>query len=488
MSNDTGSTGVKRRDFLKVLGASSAAVATVGCSSEKVGKLDSVSRPSRRDGRRRLDLLRHDLPRVRRRLRRHRRDARRARRSSSRAIPSIRSIAARSARAASRRCRASTIPIASAARWSRKAARGRRSRWDDALTLLSQKLGEARSRGGAANAVFLNQHETGSFPALPRRVARRLRHAAAPQRRLRGRQRRHRGEPRSVRRGVAVAVASRTRSSSSRSAPTSSRAGACRVPQQLDFADARAKLDERAALRLHRTAPLAHRSERRPVDRVQAGHRARHRQRARRQGSHRRGGDGERRRRGDASAPAAGARRGEAGARALRCARRQCARRRAGRRRAQPGERRRRHDDPSRRGDHGFEASRAPATSLAAVERMRAGQVPIAFVRGANPAYSLPAGGASSPRRSRRCRSRSASRSIPDETTELCDLDPPRSALARVVGRRGGRCAARSSLQQPAMDPVFAGTRATADVLIAGRAEGSGERARSTRRRTIAAG
>src|SRR6476659_11106900 len=39
MSNETGSTGVKRRDFLKVLGASGAAVATVGCSSEKVGNL-----------------------------------------------------------------------------------------------------------------------------------------------------------------------------------------------------------------------------------------------------------------------------------------------------------------------------------------------------------------------------------------------------------------------------------------------------------------
>ena len=39
MSNQAGSTGVKRRDFLKVLGASSAAVATVGCTSEKVGKL-----------------------------------------------------------------------------------------------------------------------------------------------------------------------------------------------------------------------------------------------------------------------------------------------------------------------------------------------------------------------------------------------------------------------------------------------------------------
>ena len=34
MSNDTGSPGVKRRDFLKVLGAAGATVGTVGCSSE----------------------------------------------------------------------------------------------------------------------------------------------------------------------------------------------------------------------------------------------------------------------------------------------------------------------------------------------------------------------------------------------------------------------------------------------------------------------
>jgi anaerobic selenocysteine-containing dehydrogenase/Fe-S-cluster-containing dehydrogenase component len=38
--------------------------------------------------------------------------------------------------------------------------------WDEALQLFSQKLGETRSRGGAANAVFINQHESGSFPGF----------------------------------------------------------------------------------------------------------------------------------------------------------------------------------------------------------------------------------------------------------------------------------------------------------------------------------
>jgi anaerobic selenocysteine-containing dehydrogenase len=38
MSTEAGS-GVKRRDFLKILGATGATTAVVGCSSEKVGKL-----------------------------------------------------------------------------------------------------------------------------------------------------------------------------------------------------------------------------------------------------------------------------------------------------------------------------------------------------------------------------------------------------------------------------------------------------------------
>ena len=39
MSTDTGSAGVKRRDFLKVLGVSGAAGAAVGCSSQNVERL-----------------------------------------------------------------------------------------------------------------------------------------------------------------------------------------------------------------------------------------------------------------------------------------------------------------------------------------------------------------------------------------------------------------------------------------------------------------
>src|SRR5687767_10703018 len=41
----------------------------------------------------------------------------------------------------------------------------RAATWDEAINLLAQRLGEARGRG-ASNAVFFNQHESGSFPAF----------------------------------------------------------------------------------------------------------------------------------------------------------------------------------------------------------------------------------------------------------------------------------------------------------------------------------
>src|SRR5438105_7165248 len=38
--------------------------------------------------------------------------------------------------------------------------------WDEAIALLAQKLGEARGRGTLGSAVFFNQHESGSFPTF----------------------------------------------------------------------------------------------------------------------------------------------------------------------------------------------------------------------------------------------------------------------------------------------------------------------------------
>ncbi len=95
---------------------------------------------------------------------------------------------------------------------------------------------------------------------------------------------------------------------------------------------------------------------------------------------------------------------------------------------------------------------------------MNAGQVQMLFVRGANPAYSLPKsvqfaeGMAKVPFKvSFSC--------YPDETTELCDVVLPDN---HALESWGDAEATRGVLgmQQPVMDPVY-DTRATADVLLA---------------------
>jgi len=113
----------------------------------------------------------------------------------------------------------------------------------------------------------------------------------------------------------------------------------------------------------------------------------------------------------------------------------------------------------------GFDGIATDAEVLDAVERMRAGQVPIAFVRGVNPAYFLPSS-AKFAEAFGKVAHRVSFSMFPDETTELCDLILPDLHGLESWGDaepiRG-----TISLQQPTMDPVFANTRATADVLIA---------------------
>lgn len=107
----------------------------------------------------------------------------------------------------------------------------------------------------------------------------------------------------------------------------------------------------------------------------------------------------------------------------------------------------------------------APAAVLNdVVASMSAGEVPVLLVRGANPAYNTPAGLGFAAAASKVPFKVSFS-SVPDETTELCDLVLPDhhsleswGATEPMKGTIG--------LQQPTMDPVF-NTRATADVLIA---------------------
>ncbi|HEX3866717.1 MAG TPA: 4Fe-4S dicluster domain-containing protein [Gemmatimonadaceae bacterium] len=119
----------------------------------------------------------------------------------------------------------------------------------------------------------------------------------------------------------------------------------------------------------------------------------------------------------------------------------------------------------------GFEGTVQIDQVLAAVDRMRSGQVGIAFVRGADPAYFLPKAVNFADAFST-VPIRVSFSSYPDQTAELCnliipDLHPLESwgDSEPVKGMLG--------LQQPAMDPVFPTnskaipvTIGTADVLI----------------------
>ena len=110
-----------------------------------------------------------------------------------------------------------------------------------------------------------------------------------------------------------------------------------------------------------------------------------------------------------------------------------------------------------------FEGAESMAELGSAVERMRDGRVPLLMVRGVNPVFTMPKS-AQVAEALGRVPFKVAFTSYPDETAELCDLVLPdhhpleswgdAQVLPNVV-----------SLQQPAMDPVFR-TRATADVLL----------------------
>ncbi len=164
MSTETG-TGVKRRDFLKILGATGASTAVVGCSSEKVGKL---------------------IPYVT---------------SPDNTVPGVSQYYATTCRECAAACGVLAEvrdgrPIKLEGNPEHPMNRGaicatglssmqglynpdryrspmmrdgnalKPTTWDKALQALSQKLGEVKSKGQAANSVFVNAHETGTFPGF----------------------------------------------------------------------------------------------------------------------------------------------------------------------------------------------------------------------------------------------------------------------------------------------------------------------------------
>jgi anaerobic selenocysteine-containing dehydrogenase/Fe-S-cluster-containing dehydrogenase component len=112
----------------------------------------------------------------------------------------------------------------------------------------------------------------------------------------------------------------------------------------------------------------------------------------------------------------------------------------------------------------GFDRIASPAEFRSLAERMNAGGVSMLMVRGANPAFTMPKSAAFAAAM-RKVPFKVSFSSYPDETSELADLILPDHHPLEQWGItepvRGAL-----SLQQPTMDPVF-DTRATSDVLIA---------------------
>ena len=463
MSNDTGSNGVKRRDFLKVLGTAGATVTTIGCSTDKVTKLipylvhpeQTVSGVSTyyastcRECAAACGIIAET------------RDGRTTKLEGNAEHPLNRGALCARGQSALQglynpdRFRGPMVKENGA--WKPIA-------WDAALTLVSQKLGDARSRSVAGNGIFLNQHETGSFPGFLDAWLSGF--GMKPHL--------------SVDFEADSAVLEANRRAYGVAWPKLSFGDAklivsfgadfletwgMSVPQQLDFADARAKIEgaprfvyigaRRSLTGLNADQWLACKpGSELAIANALAG-----------KGSiadaAAQSGVAQatltRLQQELASAQPALVLAGGSAANALDLALAVAAINQSSGAvgvTIRPAEALGAYDGVAHYGD-----------VVAATERMRAGQVPIAFVRGVNPAYSLPAsakfaeGFAKVPFK--------VSFSLyPDETTELCDLILPD---LHSLESWGDADAAKGmiSLQQPAMDPVFTGgPRATADVLM----------------------
>jgi molybdopterin-containing oxidoreductase family iron-sulfur binding subunit len=165
MSTESGASGVKRRDFLKIMGVTTAATAATGCSTDHVRKLiPYVSNPDN-------------------------------------TVPGVSNYFASTCRECATSCgvlvetrdgRALKVEGNPNAELNRGAlcAKGQAAlqglynpdrfrqpmarkngaltpvTWDEAMQTLATKLGEVRSKGQAGNVAFINQHEAGSFPAF----------------------------------------------------------------------------------------------------------------------------------------------------------------------------------------------------------------------------------------------------------------------------------------------------------------------------------
>ena len=158
-------TTVKRREFLKVLGAGTAATTMLGCASEKVEKLIPylVSPDQTVPGVSTYYATTCRECSVACGLIAETRDGRTIKLEGNPDHPVNRGALCARGQAALQglynpdRYRGPMI---------RRNGRLEAATWDQALQLFAQKINETRSRGGAGNAVFINQHESGSFPGF----------------------------------------------------------------------------------------------------------------------------------------------------------------------------------------------------------------------------------------------------------------------------------------------------------------------------------
>ncbi|HWE41091.1 MAG TPA: molybdopterin-dependent oxidoreductase [Gemmatimonadaceae bacterium] len=332
-------------------------------------------------------------------------------------------------------------------------------KWQEALQLFSQKLGETQSRGQGGNAVFINQHESGSFPGfldgwlaannLPAHVSYDAEAESATM------------EANRQSYGVSWPALrfSAARLIVSFGADFLDGWGAS-VPQQLDFADARAKLDDAprfiyvgarrslTGLNADEWVPCKPGTEQ-IVAQALSG----------------------------AIAPATAAQQCDVPAEQLSRLAREVAGARpslflAGGNGATALELAQTVNRMNQSAGNvgvtvlpgealtGFEGMGGFGELYDVVQRMERGQVPLLMTRGANPAFTVPGFAAAMAR----VPFKVSFSSYPDETAAMADLVLPDNHALESWGdaqpMRG-----TISLQQPAMEPVF-DTRATADVLI----------------------
>jgi anaerobic selenocysteine-containing dehydrogenase/Fe-S-cluster-containing dehydrogenase component len=335
--------------------------------------------------------------------------------------------------------------------------------WDDAISTLAQKLGEAKSRNQGSRIAFINQHEQGSFPALLDQI---LAGYGAP-------------AHLSYDAEAPVATVQANRAAYGQSWPAIDFSAAdlivsfsadfldgwgLPVPQQLAFADARGKVEgaprfiyvgarrSLTGLNADSWIPARAGSELAIVNALlgrgslaaaaeEAGVAV-----ALLEGLQREI------RASASSALVAGGHTTNAGELATAVAELNRQRGNIGRT-IKPAE-----------GYNAFEGVASHAELRALVERMNSRSIEIVMVRGANPAFTT-APGLGFDQAFANVPFKVAFSSVPDETTAMCDLVLPDHHSLESWGDaepvRG-----TLSLQQPTMDPVF-DSRSTADVLLA---------------------